>query len=91
MISPQDTRCWAFSYDEFERIIADEVKCEHVVDYGSGGEIWVKMRDEEYPAIEIVHVAIPEIPDNATCFYPEFGYIYTRKDADVVIIDGIQK
>lgn len=90
MISPDDIKCWAFSYDEVEGFLKKYYP-NGIIEYDAGGQIWIQQGDTlDVPAVQVLHKVFPEIPEDSICFYPEFGYIYTKPGADVIVIAGLQ-
>lgn len=97
MINHTDIKCYGFSYNEVEAIIhqwniAAEVEYE-------GGVVLARIVDEingdiEYTDFAEILVEIhPElyVSTDAITIYLDFGYIYPRNGAEVIVIEGIQE
>lgn len=96
MINCTEITCYAFSYNEVEALIhlwdsdaeviyeGGTVRAQTVdkvnggVQYTEFAEILVNMRPELYVSTDAITV------------YLDFGYIYPRKGAEVIVVEGIQ-
>lgn len=83
--------CIGFNYTEVEDIIHqwnEQAKPAY-----EGAIVRAYINDEPYDFAEIVSQIKPElnISPTAITIYCEIGYVYTRRDIDVIVIDGIQE
>lgn len=94
MIGPSQIKSYAFSYNEVESMINQWD--DNVVPLYEGGIVSAANKDNNHDRTDfavILHDLHPEygISKNAISIYAEVGYIYTKRDADVIVIDGIQE
>ena len=91
MIDSSEIRCIAFSYEEAEEIISEwGIKAKPVYE---GCVVRALVDDEPFEFAEVLAEVRPDlgIRSTAITIYSEIGYIYPRRDADVIVIDGIQE
>lgn len=97
MINHTEIKCYGFSYNEVEAIIHQwDTSAE--VEY-EGGVVRARTVDENNGGIEYTDFAEilveihPElyVSTDAIAMYLDFGYIYPRHGAEVVVIEGIQE
>ena len=91
MLDSSKIRCYGFSYEEVEDIIREwspKAEAKYV-----GAIVQVKLGDELIYFAEVLSKMRPEldISPNAVSIYCEVGYIYTRREVNVIVIDGIQE
>lgn len=92
MLDSSKIRCYGFSYEEAEDIMYQwNPNCEP---YYVGAIVRAyDDNDNLHDFAEILSKIKPELnirPD-AVSIYCEVGYIYTHRDVDVIVIDGIQE
>ena len=91
MINSSNIRCFGFSYEEAEEIMAEwNPDCKPAYE---GATVRAYIDNEPYDFAEILSKMRPElnISPNAVSIYCEIGYIYTRRGIDIIVIDGIQE
>lgn len=91
MLDSSKIKCFGFSYEEVEDIIREwspKAEAKYV-----GAIVQVKLGDELIYFAEVLSKMRPEldISPNAVSIYCEVGYIYTRREVNVIVIDGIQE
>lgn len=90
----RDINCLGLSYDEVENIVK-EYGDNYAVQY-QGGIVQVVNNDDDNDVVDFaqllnkVHSEL-NISPNALTVYLDFGYIYPRTGAEVIVIDGIQE
>ena len=91
MIDSSEIRCLAFSYEEAEEIIKEWTTRAKPVYEGCVVRAFVG--DEPFEFAEVLSEVRPDlsIKSTAITIYSEIGYIYPRRGADVIVIDGIQE
>lgn len=91
MIDSSEIRCFAFSYEEAEKIIK-EWSTSAVPEY-EGCTVRASVEGEPFEFAEVLAKVRPDlgIKSTAITIYSEIGYIYPRRGADVIVIDGIQE
>lgn len=91
MIDSLEIRCVAFGYEEAEKIIK-EWSTSAVPEY-EGCTLRAFMDGEPFEFAEVLAKVRPDlgIKSTAITIYSEIGYIYPRRGADVIVIDGIQE
>lgn len=93
MVDTSEIRCFGFSYREVEDI-AQEWNPDSIVEY-YGGTVNVKLSDEEvkYSFAKVLNRVRPElgIAPDALVIYCDIGYIYPSKEAEVLVVDGVQE
>lgn len=90
----RNTKCVGFSYDEVENII--KRYGENYSAKYTGGILQVVNNDNRDEIIDfavVLNKIHPEldISESALTIYLDFGYIYPRHGAEVIVIDGIQE
>lgn len=91
MLDSSKIKCFGFSYEEVEDIIREwspKAEAKYV-----GAIVQVELGDELIYFAEVLSKMRPEldISPNAVSIYCEVGYIYTRREVNVIVIDGIQE
>lgn len=94
MIDCSEIRCFGFTYEEVEHIVA-EYNCDLETKY-TGGIVQMENKNDHNDIryfAEALSKMRPElnISPNSISIYTEIGYIYTRREIDVIVIDGIQE
>lgn len=90
----ENIRCIGFSYTEIEDIVkmySDNYSAQY-----TGGIVQVVNEDDRNEVLDfafILNQVHPElnISPNALTIHLDFGYIYPRQGAEVIVVDGIQE
>lgn len=90
----RNVNCLGLSYDEVEDIV-QEYRDNYAAQY-QGGIVQVVNNDNDNDVVDFAQVLNKvhsewNISPNALTIYLDFGYIYPRTGAEVIVIDGIQE
>lgn len=90
----KDIKCIGFSYSEVEDIVM-AYDGNYSAQY-TGGIVQVINNDDRNEVLDFAFVLSKvrselNISPNALTIYLDFGYIYPRQGAEVIVVDGIQE